>query len=111
MTQKKKPCCKGKSCPALAERGIKETAQKVVEKVKAAVKKLPPFLVKMQSELEKLLDLIAKAEAALNTLDVFTRRDNASRHSKALLQRQVKAMKAYAEILKERIDDEKAKLA
>lgn len=116
MTAKKESKCAAKcgggKCPVVekSQRGIKETAQKVVEKVKAAVKKLPPFLVRMQSELERLLDLIAKAEAALSTLEVFTRRDNASRHSKALLQRQVKAMKAYAEALKARIEDEKAKL-
>ena len=78
--------------------------------MKAAVKRLPPFLVRMESELEKLLDLIAKAEAALNTLDAFTSCDGASRHSKALLKKQVKAMKAYADALKARIEDEKAKI-
>lgn len=100
-------CCGG-CCdkPCAEKRGIKET----VEKVKEIASKAPAFLVRMKRELEKLLDLIAKAEAALNTLSVFTARDAKAKTKKALLQKQVKAMKAYADALRARIADAEADL-
>lgn len=96
-------CCAGK-CPAecgKSKRGVKE----VVEKAKGLVTKVPAFLAKMKRELERLLDLIAKAEAALATISALTARDNKSRHRKALLAKQVKAMKAYADALRLRIEE------
>jgi len=94
---------------------MKKTAKKEAKKVDLgkvtdAVKKIPAFLKRMKKELEKLISMIEKAEAmiaAWSGLSVLTKEQKVQ---KRLLEKQVKAMKAYRDALQARVDNEEKKL-
>ena len=90
---------------------IKKEAKKVdLGKVTDAVKKIPAFLTRMKKELEKLISMIEKAEAMIAAwagLSVLTKEQKVQ---KRLLEKQVKAMKAYRDALQARVDNEEKKL-
>lgn len=79
-------------------------------KVTDVVKKIPAFLKRMKAELEKLVDLIEKAEAALGALSGFTALSKEQKAQKRLLEKQIKAMKAYRDVLSERVANEEKSL-
>jgi hypothetical protein len=89
----------------------KKEAKKVdLGKVTDAVKKIPAFLTRMKKELEKLISMIEKAEAMIAAwagLSVLTKEQKVQ---KRLLEKQVKAMKAYRDALQARVDNEEKKL-
>jgi len=89
----------------------KKEAKKVdLGKVTDAVKKIPAFLKRMKSELEKLMVLIEKAEAAIAAFEGFKFLTKEQKVQKRLLEKQVKAMKAYRDALQARVDNEEKKL-
>lgn len=81
-----------------------------VTKIVETVKKIPAFLRRMKSELAKLAELLAKAEAALAAFDGLSSLTKEQKVQKRLLARQVKAMKAYKDALAARVDNEESKL-
>lgn len=81
-----------------------------VTKIVETVKKIPAFLRRMKSELAKLAELLAKAEAALAAFDGLGSLTKEQKVQKRLLARQVKAMKAYKDALAARVDNEESKL-
>lgn len=87
-------------------------AEKKVDlgKVTDVVKKIPAFLKRMKKELEKLMVLIDKAEAAIAAFDGFKFLTKEQKVQKRLLEKQVKAMKAYRDALQARVDNEEKKL-
>ena len=74
------------------------------------VKKIPAFLKRMKKELEKLMALIEKAEAAIAAFEGFKFLTKDQKVQKRLLEKQVKAMKAYRDALQARVDNEEKKL-
>lgn len=89
----------------------KKEAKKVdLGKVTDAVKKIPAFLKRLKSELEKLLVYIEKAEAALAALAGLQLLTKEQKVQKRLLEKQIKAMKAYRDVLQARVDNEEKKL-
>ena len=89
----------------------KKEAKKVdLGKVTDVVKKIPAFLKRMKKELEKLMALIEKAEAAIAAFEGFKFLTKDQKVQKRLLEKQVKAMKAYRDALQARVDNEEKKL-
>lgn len=90
---------------------MKKQAKKVdLSKVTDVVKKIPAFLKRMKAELEKLVGYIEKAEAALAALAGLHLLTKEQKAEKKLLEKQVKAMKAYRDVLQARVDNEEKKL-
>lgn len=90
---------------------MKKQAKKVdLGKVTDVVKKIPAFLKRMKAELEKLIGYIEKAEAALAALAGLQLLTKEQKAEKKLLEKQVKAMKAYRDVLQARVDNEEKKL-
>ena len=88
-----------------------KTEKKVdLGKVADVVKKIPAFLKRMKKELEKLVVLIEKAEAAIVAFEGFKFLTKEQKVQKRLLEKQVKAMKAYRDALQARVDNEEKKL-
>lgn len=90
---------------------MKKEAKKInLDKVTGAIEKVPAFLARMKKELERLIAYIEKAEAAVaafSSLKLLTREQ---KEQKRLLEKQVKAMKAYRDALSARVDNETKKL-
>lgn len=90
---------------------MKKQAKKIdLGKVTDVVKKIPAFLKRMKAELEKLVVYIEKAEAALAALSGLQLLTKEQKAEKKLLEKQVKAMKAYRDALQARVDNEEKKL-
>ena len=90
---------------------MKKQAKKVdLGKVTDVVKKIPAFLKRMKAELEKLIGYIEKAGAALAALAGLQLLTKEQKAEKKLLEKQVKAMKAYRDVLQARVDNEEKKL-
>lgn len=94
-----------------AKKAEKKSAAKKAEarkvdlgKVTDVVKKIPQWLKRAKAELEKLMVLIEKAEAALAALAGLQLLTKEQKAEKRLLERQVKAMRGYKDALKARID-------
>lgn len=88
-----------------------KTKKKVdLGKVGDVVKKVPAFLRRMQSELAKLKALIEKAQAFVDKLASLPALNKDQKVQKRLLEKQVKAMKAYEAALQARIDNESARV-
>lgn len=101
----------------------KEDKMKKAEKTKAApaakkisldgvsevVKKIPAFIRRMKSELEKLLALLEKAESALQAFEHIKFLTKEQKAQKRMLERQVKAMRAYRDALSARVSFEEAR--
>ena len=89
----------------------KKEAKKIdLGKVTGVVDKVPAFLARMKKELERLLSYIEKAEnaiAAFTSIKLLTKEQKVQ---KKLLEKQVKAMKAYRDALQARVDNESGKL-
>jgi DNA-binding transcriptional regulator GbsR (MarR family) len=79
-------------------------------KVTDVVKKIPAFLKRMKTELERLVGYIEKAEAALAALAGLQLLTKEQKAQKRLLEKQLKAMKAYRDVLAERVCNEESKL-
>jgi hypothetical protein len=79
-------------------------------KVTDVVKRIPAFLKRMKAELEKLMGFIEKAEAALAVFDGVTLLTREQKTQKRLLEKQIKAMKAYRDVLSERVANEEKSL-
>ena len=100
----KTTAAKAAKTPAPAEKKID------VSKISDVAKKIPAFLKRMKVELEKLIALIDKAEAAVNAFSSFKFLTREQKTQKKLLERQVKAMKAYRDALQARVANEEAAL-
>lgn len=74
------------------------------------VRKIPAFLKRMKAELEKLLVLLEKAETALAVFANLQFLTKEQKTQKRLLERQVKAMRAYRDALQARVADEESRL-
>ena len=95
--------CNDQKKPAKDARKI--DVDKVKETAKETIKKLPQWITWLISELEKLLDRINKVQAMIDTLAILVERGTATKEQKEelrLLQRQKRAMDAYADALKAR---------
>ena len=106
------PRAKGKGKMKKTEKKNAAPAAKKVDlgKVTDVVKKIPAFLKRMKAELEKLMVLLEKAEKALAIFANLQLLTKEQKVQKRLLERQVRAMKAYRDALQARVADEESRL-
>lgn len=84
----------------------KKQAKGVKETVGAVVGKIPAWLKRLQSELEKLIEKLVKLDAMLEKLETLVALKKATKEDKEnlrLLKKQKKAMVAYRDVLEERL--------
>ena len=110
-----KPACKH-TCDKPCEKTCKEAKAINKDKIVETVKKIPQWLARMQSELEKLIERLQKLDAALTkALEPFggeiswntvrkVRGTKEAVRSAQLMMKQRQAMVAYRDALKARID-------